>query len=180
MIAGLSPTGNNNSRRELEILRVSYLSVLPQQHFQLLHKWALKLPEINFRFPGYQCKGMGEICEPLAALISFMNAPLHCESESHRQTRFKLELCTNWVLPWLALVSRECWCERRHQCGRITDEMMLPALEWTKKNPTQDLFIKMPISDTRRGNCAGDWAQADLACVPQANKQSAEESHTPC
>lgn len=83
---GLSPTGNNNSRRELEILSLSYLSILPQQHFQPLYKWALKLPEINLRFPGYQCKGMGEICEPLTALISFMNAPVHCESESHRQT----------------------------------------------------------------------------------------------
>lgn len=86
VIVGLSPTGNNNSRRELEILRVSHLSILPQQHFQLLYKRALKLPEINLRFPGYQCKGMGEICEPMSALISFMNAPLHCESESHRQT----------------------------------------------------------------------------------------------
>lgn len=86
VIVGLSPTGNNNSRRELEILRISYLSILPQQHFQLLYKWALKLPEINLRFPGYQCKGMGEICKPLTALISFMNAPFHCESESHWHT----------------------------------------------------------------------------------------------
>lgn len=135
VIAGLSPTGNNKSRRELEILRESYLSILPQQHFQLLHKWALKLPEINLRFPGYQCKGMGEVCEPLAALISFLNAPLLCESESHRQTGLKLELCRNWVLPWLALVSRECWYGRGHQGGRITAEMMLPALQCTKTHP---------------------------------------------